>query len=156
MMHPIQGNVTVSENHLPAIVVTARDLSRLDLLTGRITTYRSPVMATLAFELARARVVSSVNVPAETVTMGSTVRYRDGDTGQIFTVTLVYPADEDRSEGKLSVLTGEGCALIGLSEIQTIRYATEDGNTKWLTVLRVLFQPEAQRLALGPRLPEDL
>lgn len=134
----------MNEKLLPEIILTAHDLSRLDLLTGRIATYRSPAMTSLAFELSRARIVSTADLPPDTVTMGSTVRYRDGDTGQILTVTLVYPGREGRSKGALSVLTPQGCALIGLSEGQTIRYPTEDGRTKWLIVLRVLSQPASQ------------
>lgn len=138
---------SVNQDRLPHIVLTAADLARLDLLTGRSPRYRSPEMHMLARELARAEVVSPMDVPPHAVTMGSTVRYRDGDTGEMLTATVVYPGQDDPAERKISVLSPEGCALIGLSEGQSIRYVTRGGRAKWLIVLRVVFQPEARGLA---------
>jgi regulator of nucleoside diphosphate kinase len=131
---------------LPDIALTARDLSRLDLLTGRVSMYRSPEMAMLARELRRAKVVPLADIPPDTVTMGSIVRYSQNDTGQILTATLVYPGEDGYAEGKISVLTPEGCALLGLSEGRSIPYVTRDGRETSLVVLRILFQPEAQGL----------
>jgi regulator of nucleoside diphosphate kinase len=131
---------------LPDIALTARDLSRLDLLTGRVPIYRSSEMTMLARELRRAKVVPLAAMPASTVTMGSIVRYRENDTGQILTATLVYPGEDGYADGRISVLSPEGCALLGLSEGQSISYVTRDGRATSLVVLRVLFQPEAQGL----------
>jgi regulator of nucleoside diphosphate kinase len=96
-------------------------------------------------------VVASAEISPDTVTMGATVRYRDGDTGQIFTVTLVYPETENRAASRVSVLSPEGAALIGLSEGQSTRYVTTDGRMKWLIVLRVLVQPAPWEPEPAPR-----
>ena len=57
--------------------------------------------------------------------------------------TLVYPCDEDFSIGYLSILTPAGTALIGLSEGETLAWIARDGQTRELTVVEILFQPEA-------------
>ena len=54
---------------------------------------------------------------------------------------------DDPIKHRISVLSPEGCALIGLSESQSIRYAVEVGRARWLTVLQVLLQPEGRGLA---------
>jgi regulator of nucleoside diphosphate kinase len=132
---------------LPAITITARNLSRLDQLPGFIVAYRTPVREALARELRRARIVSAHQLPPDTVTMNSTVRYQCGATETARTATLVYPGDEERAEGKISVLSPVGSALIGLSAGQSIDYDDIDGNQKTVTVLEVLFQPEANSRA---------
>jgi regulator of nucleoside diphosphate kinase len=130
-------------SQLPEIMITPRDLSRLDLLTGFAVVYRTPVREALARELRRARVVPAHQLPSDAVTMHSGVRYRDSVTGVVRTATLVYPGEEQRGEGKISVLTPVGSALIGLLAGQSIGYADTDGRKKFLTVLDVLSQPVA-------------
>jgi regulator of nucleoside diphosphate kinase len=130
-----------STNDLPTITLLPWDLSRLDLLTGRIPLYRSAVRRMLARELARARVLSSSDTPRDLVTMHSTVRFRD-DTGRVQTATVVYPGEEADGAGGISVLSPMGSALIGLSEGQSIRYEADDGRIGRLTVMQVLAHPE--------------
>ncbi|WP_325053327.1 GreA/GreB family elongation factor [Sinorhizobium meliloti] len=58
------------------------------------------------------------------VRMGSTVEY-ETDTGGRRTVALVFPINADISEGKISILTPIGTALIGLSVGQSIMWTGE-------------------------------
>ncbi|HCO24501.1 MAG TPA: transcription elongation factor GreAB, partial [Gimesia maris] len=51
--------------------------------------------------------------PADIVTMNSTVRLRDLETDELETYTLVYPQDANIKEGKLSILTPIGTAILG-------------------------------------------
>ena len=53
------------------------------------------------------------------------------------TITLVYPGDADISEGKVSVLTPIGTALLGLSEGQSMHWTARDGREHELTVTAV-------------------
>jgi regulator of nucleoside diphosphate kinase len=122
---------------LPEIAITPRDLARLDLLTGFVVTYRTPVRETLARELRRARVVPAHALPLQTVTMHSTATCREDGDASPRTVTLVYPGEESREEGKLSVLTPLGAALIGLSAGQSIGYEDPAGRARSVTVLAV-------------------
>ncbi|HZT19363.1 MAG TPA: nucleoside diphosphate kinase regulator [Dongiaceae bacterium] len=132
----------MNHDRIPEIILTAGDLSRLVHLTGRIPAYRSQAMEALARRLSHARVVSSISVPRDRVTMGSTVLYRE-DTGATLTATLAYPGEEDSARARLSVLTPEGCALLGLSAGQSARYSGPDGRERRLVVLEVKYQPEA-------------
>lgn len=90
----------------------------------------------LLSELERARVVDDDALPADTVRMGSTVRYRTNG-GAEREVVLVYPKDADIGAGRISVLTPVGTALLGLRPQQSITWATRDGRKQVLTVLTV-------------------
>ena len=72
--------------------------------------------------------------------MGSETTFED-DSGRVQRVTLDYPRDADISEGKISVLTPIGAALIGLKVGQTITWETRTGEIKRLTV-REVRQPQ--------------
>jgi regulator of nucleoside diphosphate kinase len=131
--------------NMPEIILTRRDLGRLDALLGSAVLERiGKVGEFLLDELARAKIVPDSDVPPNVVTMNATVRFRDDETGRVMTVTLVYPKDAVGHENSVSVLTPVGAALLGLSEGQTIAYETVDGRIKSLTVLEVLRPDAAQ------------
>lgn len=127
-----------------SIVVTERDKDRLFQVVDSFLAQRYDVLVDfLRRELSRATVLASEQVPRYVATMNSRVRYRDDEAGDVFTVSLVYPGDEDSLLGRVSVLSSTGAALLGLSEGQTIQWASIDGRRRTLTLLAVLFQPEA-------------
>lgn len=133
--------------NMPEIILTRRDLGRLDALLGSAVLERiGKVGEFLLDELARAKIVPDSDVPPNVVTMNATVRFRDDETGRVMAVTLVYPKDAVGHENSVSVLTPVGAALLGLSEGQTIAYETVDGRIKSLTVLEVL-RPQAEDAA---------
>jgi len=120
----------------PGITLSAEDYERLSLLAKAAMT-RMPQLATeLAAELDRAHVLADGSTPAHTVCMNSTVMFRDDTTGKVQTVTLVYPPEADILQGKVSVLTPVGTALIGLQAGQSISWHTPAGEPRQLTVLR--------------------
>jgi len=90
----------------------------------------------LLSEIERARIVPAPKLGSTIVRMGSTVTYRP-DNGAERTVQLVYPADADIAQGKISVLTPVGTALIGLDIGQSITWEARDGSKHVLTVLAV-------------------
>lgn len=128
----------------PPIVVTQADHDRLSDLASAASRNMPAVGEFLAEELDRARVVAPAEIAPTVVTMNSRVEFRDDQTGEVRTATLVYPGDQDITAGKISILTPVGAALIGLEEGQSIVWETRSGAQKSLTVLKVLFQPEAQ------------
>lgn len=125
----------MSRKELPPITLTRSDCDRLDRLASAAAA--SPTADFLAREVARATVVPSEAPPRDVVAMGSTVTFRDDTTGQDRTVTLVYPDEADMTEGRVSVLTPVGAALIGLPAGQSIEWQTPGGGWRSLTVLRV-------------------
>jgi len=117
----------------PAITVTRTDYHRLFIL-AESNSDRSPEVAdVLMAELERARVVEDERVASDVVRMGSRLRFTS-DLGEDRRVTLVFPGEADITEGKVSVLTPIGAALIGLSAGQSIEWTARDGRVHVLTV----------------------
>ncbi|KRC82879.1 transcription elongation factor GreAB [Sphingomonas sp. Root241] len=96
------------------------------------------VSALLLREAERARLYSAAKIPADVITMGSQVEFLDDSSDDRRTVTLVYPRDADIAEGRISILTPVGAALIGLRTGQSILWPD-----RCLTVLDVRQCPTA-------------
>ena len=120
----------------PDIAISASDHARLTALAEQIIERDAVLADDLFGELERARVVADAEIPENVVRMGSQVRFED-DKRVERTVTLVFPSDADISEGKLSILTPVGAALIGLSPGQSILWTARDGQRHRLTVREV-------------------
>ncbi len=117
----------------PSITISQTDHDRLLGLATAMED-RDPALADIMIgELERARVVKDAALPETVVRMGSTLTYT-ADDGEPLTVTLVYPGEADIAEGKISVATPVGTALIGLSVGQTIDWTARDGRVHRLTV----------------------
>lgn len=125
------------------IVITERDYERIDDLLAE-TGETVPGIKELRAELERSRVVTAEEVPADVVTMNSTVAFENTATGKRFELTLVYPHDIDGSPGKVSILAPVGSALIGLATGQTIQWQVPGGSALTLRVFEVRNQPEAR------------
>ncbi len=120
----------------PAIVMTRSDHERLSRL-GESHLSRNPEVAEkLLSELDRARVVDEARLGPDVVRMGSTLRFTS-DLGEDRRATLVFPAEADIAEGKISILTPIGVALIGLSVGQSIDWTARDGQVHRLRVEQV-------------------
>lgn len=130
----------------PRITLTAIDHERLTQLATAATDTFPEVAAELADELARARVLTKGRHLGDTVRMGSEVLFCDETTGRETTVTLVYPQDADIAQGRISILTPVGTALIGLSVGQSINWTTRGGDVKRLTVRDVREPAQAETL----------
>jgi regulator of nucleoside diphosphate kinase len=117
----------------PAINMTRTDHERLSRLAETHITRNPEVADELLAELDRARVVADSRVAIDVVRMGSTVHFAS-DLGEERRVTLVFPGEADIAEGKVSILTPIGTALIGLSAGQSINWTARDGHVHRLTV----------------------
>ncbi|WP_322414420.1 nucleoside diphosphate kinase regulator [Mesorhizobium huakuii] len=126
----------------PNIRISQSDHARLSVLASTVAARNPEASDELLAELERARIVSDGWVSAGTVRMGSTVTFKP-DTGDRKTVTLVFPGDADISEGKVSILTPIGTALIGLSAGQSMTWTARDGRRHELLVLAVT-QPASE------------
>lgn len=132
---------------LPDIVLTRADRDRLANIVNALNARAQSVLVDfLDQEISRARVVDPAELPPDVATMNSRVIYRDDDTGREQTVALVYPGEEDSLIGRLSVLSPLGTALIGLRAGQSITWTALNGRSRRVTLVRVLFQPEAASL----------
>ena len=126
----------------PRIVITELDLERLEKLLDQTPADAFPGKADLARELDRADVVDPHEIPPDTVTMNSTVRFRVTSSDEEFRLTLVYPRDVAPEGGTISLLAPIGSALIGLSEGDEMEWPRPGGGTLQVRIEEVLFQPE--------------
>ncbi|MFF9551171.1 nucleoside diphosphate kinase regulator [Methylobacterium fujisawaense] len=122
---------------VPKIRVTAEDRERLAGLASFAMDRMPDLAEYLSSELDQARVVPAGKAAEGFVRMGSEVEFRDDTTGKVQAVTLVYPGKADIAQGRISVLTPVGAALLGLGVGQSIDWATRTGVAKRLTVLAV-------------------
>jgi regulator of nucleoside diphosphate kinase len=121
----------------PPITLSADDYQRLSALAHLAKNSLPDRAADLAEEIERAQVLAKGNHPQHIVCMNSEVEFRDDTTGKTRRVMLVYPEDADISQGKISVLTPVGTALIGLETGHSISWETPNNEIRQLTVLAV-------------------
>ena len=88
-----------------------------------------------------ARALSSEEVPESLVTMNSTVKLVDLDSGARRTVTLVYPQDADDSSSAVSVTEPLGVALLGC-RVGDVVQSSDESSGGSVCVAEILFQPE--------------
>lgn len=124
---------------LPDIVLSNAEHRTLLRLAMAGTGHGADDSDELLYELDRAIIVPDGFVPHDVVQMGSTVSFRSQNETR--TVQLVYPKDADISEGKVSILTPVGTALIGLRTGQSITWRTRGDRRQALTVLKVIAPP---------------
>ena len=121
----------------PKIVIDADDLAQIEALAEGAM-QRNPALADRLFdEISRARIVARAKMPANVVSIGSTVTYRDETTGLEKSVTLVFPEDADITRQRVSVMTPIGVALLGLAEGAEFYWDTRDNQRRMLTVTKV-------------------
>jgi regulator of nucleoside diphosphate kinase len=102
----------------------------------------------LEYEIERARIVKSTEVPEDVVTMNSRVRVRDLDSGDAVVFSLVYPSfpfaagSDHLAEMTVSVLAPIGTAVLGYCVGDIIEWEVPAG-ARTLKVEDVEFQPEA-------------
>jgi len=129
------------------IYITAFDMKRLkELLSaaavGGPRNPDKPYLKALEQELQRGVVVAPKEVPNDVITMNSTARLTDLDSGEELCYTLVFPAEADISRSKISVLAPIGTAMLGYRVGDIIEWEVPAGIRR-LRVEEILYQPEA-------------
>lgn len=119
---------------MPPIVLSDADVDRLELLANSPALRGDTAVAHLLGEIARARVLPASELPANVVNMNSSVVCVDEHTGRARRLTLVYPWEADIAQGRVSVLSPVGMALLGLRVGQSIDWPAPAGNPLRLTV----------------------
>lgn len=125
----------------PEITVSTDDLERLEGLLGELRGGAPEIADGLRAELDRARIVEPDEVPADVVTMNSTVRFTDEESGKEFERTLCYPHEATGGTDKVSILAPLGSALLGLSVGQRIDWPVPGGRTARIRILDVVSRP---------------
>jgi regulator of nucleoside diphosphate kinase len=96
----------------------------------------------LVREIERGSELQPQEIPPDVVTMNSTVRVTDTDTGASHVYTIVFPADADYEKGKISILAPLGTALLGYRVCDTVDWNMPRG-VRRLHIDEIIYQPEA-------------
>lgn len=94
-------------------------------------------------ELDRAKIVKPEEIPTDVITMNSTFRVHDLDSGEDFVYTLVFPARADPASGKISILAPLGTTMLGYRAGDTVEWAAPEGRKRF-KVKKIVYQPEAE------------
>lgn len=136
----------MKEREMIQVTLTEDDT---ELLTTIVRSHRQRVdppraLPLLERKLSEAELHTSDSIPANVVTMNSTVLLKDMDSGEERVTTLAYPHGANPDRGRISVMTPIGTALLGQKVRNVIRCSTPDG-TKRYQVKRIIYQPEAAK-----------
>lgn len=139
------------------IVVTEDDARKLrtllEAVRERSVSDREHVQQ-LEDELDRARVVPASEMPADVVTMNSELTMRDLDTGEEMVFRVVFPADANTDQHRISVLAPLGTAVLGYRAGDAIEWVVP-GRTRRIRIESILYQPEAAGNVSRPRDERD-
>jgi len=119
----------------PRLIIDERAYQRLFALAERARAQVPDLAERLLEEIERADLRAAGEMPADVVTLGSEVTYREGERTQ--TVQIVAPEDADIERRRISVLTPVGAALIGLAVGQKISWSMPDKRVAVLEVVAV-------------------
>jgi regulator of nucleoside diphosphate kinase len=128
-----------------SIHITTQDHQRLqDLLAEakRFDFRDRGDLKSLEEELSRAVIVEPAEVPGDVITMNSTAKLTDLETGEQVIYTLVFPADADPDDEKISVLAPIGAGMLGYRVGDEFEWAVPLGMRR-MKVEAILYQPEA-------------
>ncbi|WP_305042824.1 GreA/GreB family elongation factor [Geoalkalibacter sp.] len=127
------------------LTFTDYDVERIeDLLEGarHLPARKREGLEALAEELGKGRIVASRQVARDIVTLNSRVRLRDLDSDRLMEVTLVLPGSADLAQGRMSVTSPIGMAILGFAQGDVVEWQVQSGMKK-IRIEEILYQPEA-------------
>ncbi len=122
----------------PEIIVSNNDLERLEGLLSKPPTRNRSDLDGLRAELERARIVETDELPANVIAINRRARFRELHSGREYELTLAWPHEADAAQGRVSIFSPAGSALLGLAAGQMIDWQTPEGHAIQLSVLEVL------------------
>ncbi|MGQ0655792.1 MAG: GreA/GreB family elongation factor [Betaproteobacteria bacterium] len=126
----------MASNDLLVSASDANALARLVTDARRVDRLEAEAAEALADALSDARTVPHERLPADRVAMNSVVAYRE-EGGVQRTVALVLPVDANPSEGRVSVLSPVGRALLGRRSGSTASICVPGGRALKIRVLEI-------------------
>ena len=126
-------------------IVSALDRERLlEMIDHERSSWASyaPYLDFFLRELRRTPALDPAAVPPDAITMNSHFALMDLGTDERISYTLVYPDEEARREGRISVASPMGVALLGARVGDDVFWHSADGLAA-ARVVRVHYQPEA-------------
>ena len=127
------------------IHITSQDKERLEDVLAEIA-FAEPRkhgdLKALRDELERAVIVDPKAVPNDVITMNSRADLSDLQSGETVTFTLVFPAEANVEEGKISVLAPIGAGMLGYRVGDEFEWNVPAG-VRRMRVKGIHYQPEA-------------
>lgn len=125
--------LTTSDRHRLYLVVSSADR------TGALDHAQA-----LEFEdeIRGAEVLAPTEVPPDLITMRTTFRLTDLESGAASVYTIVYPHEADQAQGRISVLSPLGSAVLGQRLGSAVQVSAPAG-VRRVRLDEILFQPEA-------------
>jgi Transcription elongation factor len=126
------------------ILITTNDYQRLTGLMGfsSLTEKMPEIVNQLNNKFKTAKMLSQENMSADVITMNSRVLLKEVTRGRQAEVTITYPQDADGKEGKISVFSPIGSALLGRRVGDKVSWKVPHG-VGHFEVVKILYQPEA-------------
>ena len=127
------------------IFITDNDAKRLGEILGVAGEFKYRGRAdleSLAGELRRAKIVASRAIPGNIVTMNTRLVLEDLDSRRDMDFSLVFPAEANADENRISVLSPVGTAVLGYAEGDVVEWDVPAGRRR-LLIKQVVYQPEA-------------
>lgn len=119
------------------LLVSATDVETLAFLIDTRPAAEADAADALAEILMEAPRVPHDRLPADRVALGSSVTYREEPGGECRMVALVHPGDADPSEGRISVLSPVGRALLGRKSGSVMSVTVAGGRRLTIRVLEI-------------------
>jgi regulator of nucleoside diphosphate kinase len=143
-IQPVKGKRHKRSRSKDDLVISSFDKQRITHLLGETeaTAETRADLEDLNAEIARGAEVRPEEIPPDVVTMNSTVRVTDVESGSTYVYTIVFPADADYEKGKISILAPLGTALLGYRVGDVVTWRMPRGNRR-LRIDELLYQPEA-------------
>ena len=82
-------------------------------------------------KLAHARIIDYENISKDEILIGARVKLKDLDSGEVFEYILVSDAEADYAEGKISVTSPVGAALLNHKEKDIVEFKVPAGVLKY-------------------------
>lgn len=127
------------------IHITTQDKQRLEDLLVEVQASdprKHGDLKALTQELRRAVIVDPNDVFCDVITMNSRAEMRDLETGETVAFTLVFPAEANIDDEKISVLAPIGAGMLGYRVDDEFEWNVP-GGLRRMKVTKVEYQPEA-------------
>jgi regulator of nucleoside diphosphate kinase len=126
------------------ILITVNDYQRLNGLIGfaSLREKMPEIVSRLNCKFKTAKMLSQDKISRSVITMNSRVLLQEISQGRQAEVTITYPQDADGREGKISVLSPIGLALLGREIDDTVSWKVPSG-VGHFKIVKIIYQPEA-------------
>lgn len=115
----------------------------MDLVEPAALEFKMRDIATQLFMILKeAKGVSQQAIPQNVITMNSRVVLRDLRRDHVAEITITYPHEAANLDGRISILSSVGLALLGRQVGEVVSWKIPSGQGSF-EILKVTYQPEA-------------